>query len=218
MKKEFWLERWEREEIGFHEHEVNAYLTQFWSELHLAQGNSIFVPLCGKSVDMKWLQQQGYPVLGVELSEVAVQAFFRENGYAPKISGSEKFKTYEVNGLRILCGDIFDLSRDDLAKITAVYDRAAMVALPPEMRKNYVSHLVSILPSATQIMLITFDYPQSEMSGPPFALAADEVEALYGIYADIRLLARVDVLAQNPRFQKRGLTRLQESIYLLTLR
>jgi thiopurine S-methyltransferase len=164
------------------------------------------------------LQQQGYTVLGIELSEVAVQAFFSENGYAPKISGSEKLKSYETSDLRILCGDFFDLSRDDLAKITAVYDRAAMVALPPEMRKNYVSHLVSILPAATQIMLITFDYPQSEMSGPPFALAADEVEALYGMYADIRLLAQVDVLAQNPRFQKRGLTRLQESIYLLTLR
>lgn len=218
MKKEFWLERWEREEIGFHEHEVNAYLAQFWSELHLARGNSVFVPLCGKSVDMKWLQQQGYTVLGIELSVVAVQAFFSENGYAPKISGSEKLKSYETSGLRILCGDFFDLSSDDLAKITAVYDRAAMVALPPEMRKNYVSHLVSILPAATQIMLITFDYPQSEMSGPPFALAADEVEALYGMYADIRLLAQVDVLAQNPRFQKRGLTRLQESIYLLTLR
>lgn len=218
MKKEFWLERWEREEIGFHEHQVNAYLTQYWSELHLARGKSVFVPLCGKSVDMKWLQQQGYPVLGIELSEVAVQAFFRENGYTPKISGLENFKTYEANGLRILCGDFFDLSREDLAKITAVYDRAAMVALPPEMRKNYVSHLVSILPSGTQIMLITFDYPQAEMTGPPFALAAGEVETLYGAYADIRLLAQVDVLAQNPRFQKRGLTRLQESIYLLRLR
>jgi thiopurine S-methyltransferase len=217
MKKDFWLQRWEREETGFHDNEVNAYLMQFWSELHLEQGSSVFVPLCGKSVDLKWLQAQGYAVLGIELSEIAVQAFFQENGYTPKISGSEKFKHYEANSMHVLCGDFFDLSRDDLAKITAVYDRAAMVALPPEMRVRYVEHLLSILPPATQILLITFDYPQSEMEGPPFALAAGEVENLYGKHAEIRLLAQVDVLAQNPRFQKRGLTRLQESIYLLSL-
>lgn len=218
MKKDFWLERWEREEIGFHESEVNVYLMQFWSELHLEHGSRVFVPLCGKSVDLKWLQEQGHTVLGIELSEVAARAFFKENGYAAKISGGEKFKHYEANGIRILCGDFFDLSREDLANVMAVYDRAAMVALPPEMRERYVSHLLGILPPATQILLVTFDYPQSEMAGPPFALAAGEIEALYGKHADIRLLAQVDVLAQNPRFQKRGLTRLQESIYLLTLK
>jgi thiopurine S-methyltransferase len=218
MKNEFWLQRWERKEIGFHDNEVNAYLMQFWSELNVEQGNSIFVPLCGKSVDLKWLQEQGYAVLGIELSEIAVQAFFQENGYAPKISASENFKHYEANSIRILCGDFFDLSRDELAKVSAVYDRAAMVALPPEMRERYVSHLLGILPPATQILLITFDYPQSEMPGPPFALAAGEIEALYGKHAEIRLLGQVDVLAQNPRFQKRGLSRLQESVYLLTLK
>lgn len=218
MKKHFWLERWEREETGFHENEVNAYLTQYWHELHLAQGSAVFVPLCGKSVDMRWLREQGYPVLGVELSSVAAQAFFRENGYTPNYIAHEKFDRYEANDIRILCGDFFDLSRDDLATVRAVYDRAAMVALPPEMRGQYVKHMVGILPSATQILLITFDYPQPEMQGPPFAVSSAEVEALYQEHAQIRLLVRRDVLAANPRFQKRGLTRLQESIYLLTLR
>lgn len=100
----------------------------------------------------------------------------------------------------------------------AVYDRASMVALPPEMRARYVCHLVSILPTATQILLITFDYPQAEMAGPPFALSGAEVEALYGEYAEIRLLAQYDVLAANPRFAARGLSRLHESIFLLTLK
>jgi len=218
MKKDFWLERWEREEIGFHENEVNAYLTQYWHELHLAKGSAVFVPLCGKSVDMEWLREQGNPVLGVELSSIAVQAFFRANGCTPNYLASEKFDNYEANGIRILCGDFFDLSRDDLAKVRAVYDRAAMVALPPEMRERYVKHLVSILPPAAQILLITFDYPQPEMQGPPFAVSSAEVEALYREHAEIRLLVQRDVLAENPRFQKRGLTRLQESIYLLTLR
>ena len=218
MKKYFWLERWEREEIGFHENEANVYLTQYWHELHLAQGSAVFVPLCGKSVDMRWLREQGYPVLGVELSSVAAQAFFKENGYTRNYLANEKFERYEANDIRILCGDFFDLSRGDLASVSAVYDRAAMVALPPEMREQYVKHLVSILPPAAQILLITFDYPQPEMQGPPFAVSAEEVELLYREHADIRLLGKMDVLAKNPRFQKRGLTRLQESIYLLALK
>lgn len=218
MKKDFWLERWEREEIGFHDKEVNVYLKQFWHELHLEQGCKVFVPLCGKSIDLKWLEEQGHAVLGIELSEIAVRAFFKENGYAPKLTSNEKFKLHEANNISILSGDFFALNSDDLTQISAVYDRAAMVALPPEMRKKYVQHLLNILPSSMQILLITFDYPQAEMSGPPFALAAEEVETLYGQHAEIRLLGKVDVLAQNPRFQKRGLTRLQESIYLLTLK
>lgn len=218
MKKDFWLERWEREETGFHDNEVNAYLTQYWHELHLARGHAVFVPLCGKSVDMQWLREQGHPVLGVELSNLAVQAFFKENGYTPNYVNRGKFSRYEANDIRILCGDFFDLSRDELPTVSAVYDRAAMVALPPEVRELYVKQLVSMLPPATQILLITFDYPQTEMQGPPFALSPAEVEALYSEHAEIRLLVRRDVLAENPRFQKRGLTRLHESVYLLTLR
>lgn len=218
MKKDFWLERWEREETGFHDNAVNAYLAQYWHELHLAQGGAVFVPLCGKSVDMQWLRGQGHPVFGVELSGIAAQAFFKENGYTPNYLHSGKFTRYEANDIRILCGDFFDLSRDDLPTVSAVYDRAAMVALPPEVRERYVKQLVSMLPPATQILLITFDYPQTEMQGPPFALSPAEVEALYSEHAEIRLLAQRDVLAENPRFQKRGLSRLQESIYLLTLR
>jgi len=216
MKKEFWLERWERDEIGFHEGVANTYLIRFWSEMQVKKDCKVFVPLCGKSVDMQWLRQQGHSVIGVELSEIAVQAFYRENGYSPVLSDSGNFKQYEANDIRILCGDFFDLKRDDLAGVQAVYDRASMVALPLEMRKRYVQHLVSILPRATQILLITFDYPQDEMPGPPFALSPSEVEVLYSKHADIRVLAQIDALPQNPRFQQRGLTRLQESIYLLT--
>ena len=218
MHKDFWLERWEREEIGFHEGVANTYLTRFWSEIHVARDSKVFVPLCGKSVDMQWLRQQGHSVIGVELSEIAVQAFYRENGYTPKLSGRIDFRQYDANDIRIFCGDFFALKRDDLAGVKAVYDRASMIALPLEMRQRYVQHLVSILPPATQILLITFDYPQAEMPGPPFALSLSEVEMLYSKYADIRMLAKIDALPKNPRFQQRGLTRLQESIYLLTIK
>lgn len=218
MKKDFWLERWEREEIGFHQNEVNPHLCEIWPELNLARGSSVFVPLCGKSEDMLWLREQGLQVLGVELSAIAVQAFFKENGYIPQHISDGKFDRCEADGIRILCGDFFDLSRDDMAKVSAVYDRASLIALPPEMRVRYVRHLVSILPPAIQILLITVDYPQPEMQGPPFSVSSGEVEALYRDYAEVRLLTQIEVLAKNPRFQQRGLSRLRESIFQLTLR
>ena len=149
MEKNFWLERWEREEIGFHQNEINPYLRQYWQELHLARGSEVFVPLCGKSRDMLWLREQGHSVLGVELSAIAAQAFFKENDCAPQHVTGGKFERYETDGMRILCGDFFDLGKDDLAQVGAVYDRASLVALPPEMRERYARHLVSILPPAT---------------------------------------------------------------------
>jgi thiopurine S-methyltransferase len=217
MKKDFWLERWEREEIGFHQDEFNPYLRSYWPELHLARDSVVFVPLCGKSRDMRWLRAPGYQVLGFELSTIAVQTFFKENDYTPQHTTRGKFDCYEADGIRILCGDFFDLGKGDLANVTGAYDRASLIALPPEMRERYVRHLVGILPPATQILLITVDYPQPEMQGPPFSVTSGEVETFYREHADVRMLAQSDVLAQNPRFQERGLGRLQENIFLLTL-
>lgn len=218
MKNEFWLERWERNEIGFHQNDINPYLHQYWHELHAAKGGEVFVPLCGKSRDMLWLREQGHKVLGVELSPIAVQAFFDENDLGSRRSSDGKFARCEAEGIRILCGDFFDLTREDVASVSAVYDRASLIALPPDMRKRYASHLAKILPQGTQILLITIDYPQHEMQGPPFAVSRNEVEALYQGYADVRLLAQVDVLEQNQRFRERGVSRMEENIFLLTLR
>jgi thiopurine S-methyltransferase len=218
MKKEFWLERWERAEIGFHQDQVNPYLLQYWPGLHAAQGGEVFVPLCGKSLDMLWLRQQGFGVLGVELSPIAVRDFFAENGMQLTHSVSGQFDCCEADGIRILCGDFFELTRSQMTAVRAVYDRASLVALPPEMRERYARHLVEILPAGTQVLLVTFDYPQQEMAGPPFAVSAEEVQALYGRYAEIRLLAQADILEREPRFKARGVTRMQENIFLLTIR
>ena len=217
MKKEFWLERWERAEIGFHQNEVNPYLLQYWPELHAAQGGEVFVPLCGKSLDMVWLREQGHTVLGVELSAIAVRDFFSEQGKSPTHVKREKFEQCEADGIRILCGDLFDLSKADMANVHAVYDRASLVALPPEMRARYARHLVDILPAGAQVLLVTFDYPQEQMPGPPFAVSVAEVQALYSPYADVRLLAQQDILEREPRFKARGVTRMQENIFLLSL-
>ena len=217
MEKSFWHERWERQEIGFHQNEINPFLARHWQELQLSLGAKIFVPLCGKSLDMLWLRDQGHAVLGVELSPIAVQAFFRGNGYTPEHTAKENFDYYEAGSIRILCGDFFNLKKEDMKGVSAVYDRASLVALPPAMRERYVRHLLGILPPATRILLISFDYRQPEMPGPPFAVSIEEVESLYKGCADIRLLAQHDTLDENPRFRERGLTRLQENIFLLKL-
>jgi thiopurine S-methyltransferase len=218
MEKDYWLERWGQGETGFHQNEINPYLSRHWQDLHPNHGSKVFVPLCGKSQDMLWLRNQGYSVLGVELSAIAVDAFYTESGNTPHKVTSNKFDQYEADSVTILCGDFFDLDKDALAGVSEVYDRASLVALPPEMRERYVHHLTDILPPATQILLIAFDYPQQEMSGPPFAVSKTEVEALYQNHADIHLLSQHDVLAQNLRFQQRGLSWMQENIFLLTLR
>ena len=218
MRKDFWLERWEQEEIGFHQDVINPHLSQYWPELHPSPDGLVFVPLCGKSHDMQWLREQNQRVLGVELSPIAAQAFFAENDYTPQHDTHEKFGRYAANDIAILCGDFFDLNKDDLADVSVVYDRASLVALPPEMREHYVSHLMSILPSKTQILLVTFDYPQSEMQGPPFSVSGSEVETLYCDHAEVRLLAQLDVLSKNQRFQERGLSQLRENIFLISLR
>ena len=216
MEKTYWLDGWERDEIGFHQTDVNSYLSKYWSELKLTHGSKVFVPLCGKSRDMLWLNEQGHTVLGVELSKLAVQAFFQENNYTPHHETIDKFEVFSVDGLSIMCGNFLDLDKNDLATVSAVYDRASLVALPPEMRECYVDHLINILPPGTRILLVTFDYLQSEMQGPPFAVSPNEVDILYRKHAEINQLAQFDVLAQNPRFQDRGLSRTQESIFLLT--
>ncbi|HQT26482.1 MAG TPA: thiopurine S-methyltransferase [Burkholderiales bacterium] len=211
MKNEFWIERWQRNEIGFHQEEFNPYLRKYWQ--YARPGCEVFVPLCGKSRDMLWLKDKGHPVLGVELSDIAARSFFEENGLTPEQKRLGNFECFEADRIRILCGDFFDLSSEHLGKTGAVYDRAALVALPREMRKSYVDHLADILLPSTEMLLLTFDYPDHEMQGPPFPVSKEEVRELYGSRFEVELLGEMDTLAENPRFLKRGLTRLSENIF-----
>ena len=217
MEIDYWLERWKKKEIGFHQGSINPYLCQYWKELYLSKGAKVFVPLCGKSQDMLWLYEQGYKVLGVELSAIAVEAFFKKNKLIPDNICCNRFTHYETNSICILRGDFFDLERKDLAKVNAVYDRASLVALPQDKRGRYAHHLLRILSPGTQILLVTFDYPQLEMLGPPFSVSVSEVEDLFGKHSTICLLARLDVLDRYPRFYEQGVSKLYENIFLLTL-
>ena len=216
MQQEFWHERWQLNQIGFHNQEINSHLQHNWSTLNITTGSRVFVPLCGKSNDMLWLLAQGFEVIGVELSPLAVQAFFAENGLSVTSRQQGKFSVSETEGLSIYCGDFFDLSGNDLAGVNAVYDRASLVALPPEMRTAYALHMQSLLKPGTKTLLVAFDYPQHEMQGPPFSVQTHEVKALYGNWCHVELLQTEDILDREPGFRAKGVTRMQEQVYAQT--
>jgi len=212
MEPEFWHHRWTSNQIGFHEGQVNAYLARYYPQLGLAPGETVFVPLSGKSVDLRWLADQGAHVVGVELSPIAVESFFAEQGLTPRTRKEGAFAVWESGPIRLLCGDYFALAPEDLAGVHAVYDRAALIALPPERRADYVAHLDRLLPGARRTLLVTLEYPQEQMQGPPFSVAEHEVHSLFA-GARIERLGIHDVLADNPRFREKGLTRLLECAY-----
>jgi len=218
MEPEFWHERWQQNQIGFHQGEVNPYLEKFWDKLGVAAPASILVPLCGKSLDLMWLRQQGYRVEGVELSELAVRAFFEEQGLSPERSEHGDMQAWEADGIRLWCGDFFRLDAAMLGAVDAVYDRAALIALPAPMRQQYVRHVQALCGSAPHF-LVTLEYPQDQMSGPPFSVKRAEVEALFGErYIGVTPLACDDALATSPQLRQRGLDALSECVYLLQVR
>lgn len=218
MHKDFWQERWARNEIGFHLDDVHPGLRRHWPRLALPDGATVLVPLCGKSLDLAWLAGQGFKVVGVELSEKAVEAFFSEQQLEAEIVQSGPFRIYRSGALEIRCGDFFALSAADVAECRAVYDRAALIALPQAVRQRYAALLSSILPAGCQQLLVTLDYDQAEMDGPPFAVGASEVSGLYASEWDVELLEAKEVLERNPRMRERGLTRLEEHFHWLQRR
>lgn len=188
MKHDFWHQRWSEGRIGFHQADFNPYLKKYWQLLSLAGDDRVFVPLCGKSKDMLWLREQGHEVLGVELNSSACEAFFAENGAEPECIQMPGFVVRSVDGVQLLCGDFFSLNAEDLRDVSAVYDRAALIALPPEMRVQYVEYLAQILPRGVQILLITLEFEGE--GGPPFSVQGTEVERLFGAAFEIECLER----------------------------
>ncbi|WP_025113151.1 thiopurine S-methyltransferase [Pseudomonas sp. H1h] len=216
MQPEFWHKKWESNQIGFHLPEVNPYLQRHWPQLALQAQARVLVPLCGKSLDLAWLAGRGHQVLGIELSERAIEDFFGEHQIAPQISEKGAFKVYRGDGIELWCGDFFALTAGDVADCAALYDRAALIALPPAMRERYATHLQQILPQAVQGLLITLDYDQAQMSGPPFAVGDDEVQRLLGHAWQVQMLEEQDVLGESWKFLQAGVTRLGERVYRIT--
>jgi thiopurine S-methyltransferase len=192
MEASFWHNRWQTNQTGWHEHAVNPLLITHFPSLNVPLGGRVFVPLCGKSLDLGWLLSRGYAVAGAELSDLAVTQLFAELGIEPIISAVGKLKLFRGEKIDIYVGDLFDLSRKILGPIDAVYDRAALVALPEPIRARYTAHLKAITALAPQLV-IGYEYDQTIVPGPPFSVTAAELYRHYGDSYSLALLARVEV-------------------------
>lgn len=209
MDASFWHQRWETNDIGFHSSEANPMLVRYFEGLSLEKGGRVFLPLCGKTLDIAWLLSNGYRVAGAELSELAITQLFRDLGIKPDISEIDKVIHYSADNIDIYVGDLFRMSSKTLGTVDAIYDRAALVALPEDMRSRYTSHLRTITDQAPQL-LICFEYDQALMEGPPFSVSGEEVYKHYSDSYELTLLGSLYIVGGL-----KGKCEATESVWLL---
>ena len=210
-----WLQRWKEGSTGWHKEVINARLLEFIDCLVLQKGDTVFVPLCGKSQDMVYFLEQGYKVIGIELSPLAVEAFFAENGIEYSVRKVGKFSIYDAQNIRIFFGDYFDLDVTHLSAVRAVYDRAALIALPVDLRVRYAQHLYAIIPSDCRMLLLTLNYPQSQISGPPYAVNEAEVALLFKVEFKYEQLECFDDIQNEPKYQQANVDFIEKAAYCL---
>lgn len=215
MDTEFWLKRWREGATGFHMTRVTPLLTKHWPSFDLAPSTRVLVPLCGKSLDMVWLASQGHSVLGVELAAMAIEQFFDEQKLQPVEHESALGRHYVAGQIELICGDIFDLDAETLASCGGVYDRGALVALPPAMRQRYTQHVYSRLAKNYVGLLLTLDYDQALMEGPPFSVPEAEVRKLFAGHTQVSCLDHMNIIDKEPKFLARGLTQLESVAWRL---
>ena len=193
----FWIDRWKRQETGWHQKEVEPALIQNFAG---QSGGRVLVPLCGKTLDMAWLADHGHEVIGVELSSQACDEFFLEQKLKPEVSSSKNFKVYRTPKLTIFQGDFFDFTSEQAGDLTAIYDRAALIALPPYTQKLYAVHLKQLslgsrLKSNFHILQIAIEKTdEDDGEGPPFSVSFEELKRLYGDHFEISLLSHSAVV------------------------
>ena len=216
MDPDFWQERWRNAQIGFHQPKPNAKLTAHWPALGFPAASDVFIPLCGKSLDMVWLAERGHRVIGVELSELAIDDFFAGQNLIAETRQVGSLTLKSAGPYELYCGDFFAMSPDLVAGVRAIYDRAALVALPPRMRRSYAAHIKSLFAAApAPIFLITLEYDQSLVDGPPHAVPRAEVAELFGAVYDIDERHRAEDRSPPPKFVDAGLHSITEVAYLL---
>jgi len=196
VQHEFWHEKWRANSLGFHQQEVHPLLKKHWADLSLAKDSRVLLPLCGKSNDLLWLEQLGHPVLGVELSQVAVDAFFAENALSARQKEQAAGKCYRAGGIELLCGDFLAMDRTLVGAVDAVFDRAALVALPEKMRLDYADKIRELLRPGASILLITVHYEASEINPPPFIVTEQEIKRLYP-WCEIAVLGETEAELKN---------------------
>ncbi|AXI99589.1 thiopurine S-methyltransferase [Cyclonatronum proteinivorum] len=212
MEQSYWQARWRKNKIGFHGAEPDAALVAHWPALGVPEGACVAVPLCGKSVDMCWLRAQGHTVYGIEFVEQACAAFFREQfpGAEPGVRSEGGTQLFTLDGLMLQTADLLRLRAGQVpaqAQVRAVYDRAALVALPPQMRQAYAAKWAELFPGAEQALLISFEYDQQLMGGPPFAVYEPELQELFGGRFRLQELSRTDMVPVSEIIRKSGFRR-----------
>jgi thiopurine S-methyltransferase len=215
VQPEFWLDRWRLAQTAFHQLSVDHFLSAYWPTLNPSMTGSVFVPLCGKSLDLLWLRDRGHSVVGVELSAVALESFCQEHGILAWRRSLADFDVYEAHSFRLFQGDFFKLTGPMLGNASLIYDRAALISWVPSLRAPYVEHMTALSAPGAETLLITLEYPQDKMKGPPFSVTSDDVRHLYASAHSIEELDRRDILEFEPRFKARGLTELHEVCYRL---
>ncbi|MBX2878574.1 MAG: thiopurine S-methyltransferase [Granulosicoccus sp.] len=223
MDSSFWHRKWSEGQIGFHQTVFNKRLTAFWSDvLAGADPGKVFVPLCGKSSDMLWLHQRGHDVVGIELSEKAVSAFFTENNLSAESDNVDGITSYtgteQARGIRLMVADYFALRPQHLQECMTFYDRASLIALPEAMRPDYARQLAALMPAGSRGLLLSIAYNEAQMKGPPFSVSDEKVRDLLGQWFTIEQLARFNGPQHVGNLAKRGLESLDERVYLLVRR
>ncbi|EIJ2221685.1 thiopurine S-methyltransferase [Vibrio parahaemolyticus] len=210
--QEFWHSKWASNQIGFHLEDVNPLLPAYWHHANPKREDKVLVPLCGKSEDLVWLATKHDSVEGVELSQIAVRSFFAEHFYTPTVTPiSGMHELYQFDELSIYTGDFFTAP---VSQADIVYDRAALVALPQDMREEYVARLKQLLNPGGRILLVTLNYPQEEMAGPPFSVSLEEIQQLFAGYK-VTCLNVDQADEHHPKIAKKGLSRFSEEVYLI---
>jgi len=215
LHHDFWHERWLTGQTGFHQSAVHPLLERWWPSLDVPAGARVYVPLCGKSLDMAWLADRGYRVVGSELSPIAIREFFAAAGLAARQAVENDFIRHTAGAFEILEGDALALTPQLTGPLDAFYDRAALVALPSGMREQYFATLAALLPQGAGGLLVSFEYPQEMKGGPPFSVETAEIARLCNGLFSLRELERVDVLAASPKFAALGIPALHEFAYAL---
>lgn len=218
MQRAFWLQRWREGRIGFHRSEVMPLLRKHWPALGLPAGSRVLVPLAGKTLDMLWLAGQGHRVLAVELSPIAIAQFLAEHQLEAEVHESPLGIHHVAGPIEIIQGDAFALDAATLADCAAIYDRAAVIALPADLRERYAAGPWAAAPTGCRALVITLEYPQAEKQGPPFSVDAAEMERLFATHWELELLERRDILADEPGFVAEGVTALATAVWRLARR
>jgi thiopurine S-methyltransferase len=210
-----WLKFWENNETNWHGDNVTQELIEYFELFELEPRDKVFVPLCGKSLDMLYIMNQGFSVIGVEISEIGVRQFFNENNLTYKITKVDDFDLYSTENLEIYCGDFFALTSKHLNKVKSVFDRKSLIALEPEVRQKYVKHLNDIISLGARILLVTLQYPQHQMSGPPFSVNKSEVESLFSMTFESRELRSFNDIENGSKLERAGVDYINNAAYCL---